>query len=175
MWVCCFCLLLSCASRQSRTTSNEWDDNPDNAQVEQTANSTNDDTTPPSWVEGDWSLTVPGHGVMGIRIQFQGNRIWETDFDGTMQSGTYHYDAEQHTIYSEETFYELDLANHRISAGSGYYFHKGSINSSSEESNTVPCSYCGGTGKIAQRGGGMVLGYTNCPYCGGTGKNYYPN
>lgn len=40
--------------------------------------------------------------------------------------------------------------------------------------NTTPCTYCMGTGKMAQRGGGMVLGYTNCPYCGGTGNVYHP-
>lgn len=38
--------------------------------------------------------------------------------------------------------------------------------------NIIPCEMCGGTGKIAQGGGGIVLDYMNCPSCGGSGVIY---
>ena len=37
---------------------------------------------------------------------------------------------------------------------------------------SYPCEMCGGSGKIEQNGGGMVLDYMNCPSCGGSGVIY---
>ncbi len=53
--------------------------------------------------------------------------------------------------------------------------HSSQSHQNSGGSHVLPCSYCGGSGKMAQKGGGMVLGYTNCPYCGGTGNKYLPH
>lgn len=46
-------------------------------------------------------------------------------------------------------------------------------NSNSDDGlQPYPCEMCGGTGKIEQKGGGMVLDYMNCPSCGGSGVIY---
>ena len=38
----------------------------------------------------------------------------------------------------------------------------------------VQCQICGGTGKMAQSGNGIVLGYINCPQCSGKGTMSIP-
>jgi hypothetical protein len=99
---------------ESETTdySNEYSD------IQQETN-----VNPPKWIQGDWAVTTP-YGSMGVK--FQGKQMWVIDFDGTMTTGSYHYDSEQNVIFPDfyDSYFKLDNTYHRISAGQGYYFHR---------------------------------------------------
>lgn len=119
--VLCAVLWFSLKANETRDSIN-WEENFNTTQHGESYSS-NYDVTPPSWVQGEWAVTT-SYGSYGIKIQ--GEQMWIVDFDGTMRNGTYHYDSDLHTLFPdfEDTCFELDLTNHRISAGGGYYFHR---------------------------------------------------
>lgn len=66
----------------------------------------------------------------------------------------------------------IDLCTGKILCNIGY------INSQNNYNNTISqkiCPECSGTGKMAVRGGGIVIGTQGCPVCGGNGYILVPS
>ena len=73
-----------------------------------------------SWVEGEW-VDHTSYGT--IKLSIYGDRIREDLGDGDITVGSYRiYDGAIHTDHN--TYYPLDISNHRISDGGGGYFRK---------------------------------------------------
>lgn len=76
----------------------------------------------PYWVIGEWQCQSP-FGLM--RLKITSSAITEFMPDERPISSSYHMQGSTlMTDGSSGTYYDLDMANHRISAGRGYYFYK---------------------------------------------------
>ncbi len=83
----------------------------------------------PEWINGVWKLNTTVSTPLGpmkvnakLIIIRANQMLVATDCGATIESGTYHvYD---NSIHCGSTYYDLDMSNHRISYGDGYYFHK---------------------------------------------------
>ena len=91
--------------------------------------SRNTSSNGPEWINGVWKLNTTistSLGPMKVNARLIINRanqmLVSTDCGATVASGTYHvYD---NSIHCGSAYYDLDMSNHRISYGNGYYFHK---------------------------------------------------
>ena len=86
---------------------------------------TNNDTEydkAPSWIIGEWEC----HSRYGLmRLKITSSTITEIMPEGEVTRSGYH--MQENTLMtdgSSGTCYELDMINHRIAAGQGYFFNK---------------------------------------------------
>ena len=81
------------------------------------------------------------------------------------------------TPYNDGTAYvEYNGQYGKIDLYTGYFYREN--NNSNSYNNSISqkiCPECSGTGKMAVRGGGIVIGTQGCPVCGGNGYILVPS
>ena len=99
--------------------SNEYGSDNNSAETRGTSSSKKEDKCP-DWVYGFWKVNTP-YGMSSAAF-FEGGGYTDNLDKG---SGTFYYIESERMIHtSTGSRYEVDLSNHRIGIGEGYWMHK---------------------------------------------------